>query len=147
MFGLQIVSLLTAAAAGGLMAVQGSVNALLGKIIGLVEATFVVNVIGAVAAGILLLLYRSGGFSRLHHIPWFAWSGGVLGVLIIYGVAKSIPKVGVAPATTAIVVAQILTAAAIDHFGLLGMARLPFSGWRVMGGLLLGAGAWFLLRK
>lgn len=83
----------------------------------------------------------------MHHVPWFAWSGGILGVLIIYGVARSIPKVGVAPATTAIVVAQIMTAVAIDHFGLLGMDRLPFNIWRVVGGLLLGAGAWFLLRK
>ncbi|MEW6172493.1 MAG: DMT family transporter [Bacillota bacterium] len=139
--------MLIAAVAGALMAVQGSVNALLGKITGLVEATFIVHVIGAVFAGLLLLFCRSGGFSRLHHVPWFAWSGGILGVLIIYGVARSIPKVGVAPATTAIVVAQIMTAVAIDHFGFLGMDRLPFNIWRVVGGLLLGAGAWFLLRK
>ncbi|RJX22988.1 MAG: DMT family transporter [Ammonifex sp.] len=147
MFGLCFLSLILAAAAGSLMAVQGSVNALLGKISGLWEATFIVHAVGVVFAGTLLIFLGSGGFTRLGNVPWYAWTGGLLGVLIIFGVAKSIPKVGVAPATTAIVFAQVLTATVIDHFGLFGMARLPFTGWRIVGGLLLTAGVWFLMKR
>lgn len=145
--GLRFFSLLLAAGSGAIMAVQGSVNALLGKVSGLWEATFVVHAVGTVFAGVLLLFLRGGGLSRLGQAPWYAWTGGILGVLIIYGVARSIPKVGVAPATTAIILGQVLTATVIDHFGLLGMTRLPFNYWRVVGTVLLAAGAWFLLRK
>uniref|UniRef100_A0A7C2E3H2 DMT family transporter n=1 Tax=Ammonifex degensii TaxID=42838 RepID=A0A7C2E3H2_9THEO len=145
--GLRFFSLLLAAASGAVMAVQGSVNALLGKISGLWEATFVVHAVGAAFAGMLLLFLKSGGFSRLGQAPWYAWIGGILGVLIIYGVARSIPQVGVAPATTAIILGQVLTATVIDHFGLLGMTRLPFNYWRILGCVFLASGAWFLLKK
>lgn len=145
--GLYILSLVLAGAAGALMAVQGTVNAVFGKISGLWEATFVVHSVGAVFAGILLIFLRSGGFERVGNVPWYAWTGGMLGVLIIFGVAKSIPKVGVAPATTAIIFAQVLTATIIDHFGFFGMERLPFSWWRIAGSLMLAVGAWFLLKE
>ncbi|MEW6573946.1 MAG: DMT family transporter [Bacillota bacterium] len=145
--GLHQFSLLLAASSGAVMAVQGSVNALLGKISGLWEATFVVHAVGTAFAGLLVLCLRCGGFSRLGQAPWYAWTGGVLGVLIIYGVARAIPKVGVAPATTAIIIGQVLTATIIDHFGLFGLTRLPFTYSRILGCLLLAAGAWFLLRE
>ncbi|MEW6447793.1 MAG: DMT family transporter [Bacillota bacterium] len=147
MLGLRLFSLLVAASSGAVMAVQGSVNALLGKISGLWEATFIVHAVGTAFAGLLVLCLGCGGFLRLGKAPWYAWTGGVLGVLIIYGVARSIPKVGVAPATTAIIIGQVLTATIIDHFGLFGMTRLPFTWWRIIGCLLLAAGAWFLLKK
>ncbi|MGQ9512596.1 DMT family transporter [Thermodesulfitimonas sp.] len=52
-----------------------------------------------------------------------------------------------APATTAIILGQVLTATLIDHFGLFGMTRLPFSCWRILGVAFLAAGAWCLLKK
>lgn len=147
MLDLRLFSLLLAAFSGTVMAVQGSVNAFLGKISGLWEATFVVHAVGTVFAGLMVLCLRCGGFARLGQAPWYAWIGGVLGVLIIYGVARSIPKVGVASATTAIIIGQVLTATVIDHFGLFGLTRLPFTCWRILGGLLLAAGAWLLLKR
>ncbi|RPF42455.1 transporter family-2 protein [Thermodesulfitimonas autotrophica] len=146
MFGLKLFPLLLAALAGSVMAVQGAVNALMGKIAGVCLATFIVHAVGTAFAG-LLLPFARGGFSRVGQAPWYAWTGGVFGVLIIYSVARCIPKVGVAPATTAIILGQVLTATIIDHFGLFGMTRLPFSCWRILGVAFLAAGAWCLLKK
>jgi transporter family-2 protein len=68
-------------------------------------------------------------------------------VAIVYLVAASISKVGVASATTAIIVGQVVTAAAVDYFGWFGLEPLPFSIWKGLGILLMAGGAWLLLSR
>ncbi len=147
--GIKLVALIIAALSGITMAVQGTLNALLGKVLGLLEATLVVHLIGIAFIAVLLFLLRlgSGNWLKWTEAPWYVYLGGVLGVAIIYGVMASIPKVGVAAATTAIILGQVLTAGLIDHFGLLGMNRIPFSWYRVVGVFFMAGGAWLLLKR
>jgi len=146
---MKIFALLIAAGAGVTMALQGSLNAALGKVIGLLETTFVVHVLGLVVAGVLLFVCSlgSGGLAHYSQAPWYTYLGGALGVLIIYSVAQSIPKVGVAPATVAIILGQVFTASLIDHFGLFGLDKIPFNWCRAAGALALAFGAWLMLKK
>ena len=141
------ILLLMAALSGSLMAIQGTFNSLLGKIIGLLESTFSVHLIGTMTAGVLLLLLGNGSFAKASQVPWFAWLGGPIGVAIIFGVAFSIPKLGVGVATTAIIAAQLFTAYLIDHFGLFGMERIPFNFLKLGGTVLIIIGAKLLLDK
>ena len=137
-----IFALLIAALAGSAMAFQGSLNAALGKVVGLLEATLIVMVIGTITA--LVALYplglSKGNLAKITEAPWYQYLGGLLIVLITYAVVVSIPRVGVANATTAIIAAQVTTAALIDHFGLFGLEAIPFSWWKVLGLVLLAAG-------
>lgn len=143
--GSRLAFLLLAALAGAAMAVQGSLNSALGKVTGLMPATFLVHLVGTATAGLLLLLSSAGGLSRLGEAPWYAFLGGGLGVLIIYLVVASIPRLGVAVATTAIIAGQVGMAALIDHFGLFGMERIPFGWGKLLGLGLLALGARLLL--
>ena len=70
-----------------------------------------------------------------------------VGIAIIYLVASSIAQAGVASATTAIIVGQVLTAAVIDWFGWFGVEQVPFSLWKGLGILLMAGGAWLLLSR
>ena len=144
---LNLLALLLAAVAGSTMAVQGTLNAALGKVIGLLEATLIVMAIGLITTFLALypLGLGKGNLSRLAETPWYTFLGGVLIVLITYGVAASIPRVGVANATTAIVAAQVTTAVVIDHFGLLGMEAIPFSWWKILGLAFLTTGTRIML--
>jgi len=141
--------LLIAALSGIAMAIQGTVNSALGKVVGLLESTFIVHLTGLLLAAILLLFYRSGSgrLPDFFQAPWYSYTGGVLGVLIIYSVVLSIPKVGVAPATTAIILGQVFTAGLVDHFGLFGMHKIPFSLGNVLGTLMMAGGAWLILKQ
>lgn len=141
----KLFPLLFAASAGILMAVQGTLNSITGKIIGLLEGTFCVHLLGTITAGVLLLFLGNGSFSKAGVVPWFAWLGGPIGVGIIFGVSISIPKLGVGVATTAIIGAQLLAAYLIDHFGLFGMTQIPFNLVKVAGIILIVAGAKILL--
>jgi transporter family-2 protein len=148
-FSAKIVALVIAACAGMIMAVQGSLNTALSKVTGLLGATLAIYVTGLVPVAILFFVFfpLGGGFSTFLRAPWYTYLGGILGVLIFYGVMRSIPKVGVAPATTAIILGQVLTACFIDHFGLFGMERSSLTWQKLAGTALMAAGAWLLLKK
>lgn len=139
--------LLLAALSGAAMALQGTFNAALGKVIGLWESTLLVHLIGSVAALLIIVVLGLGfnNFDRLSSAPWYAFLGGILNVFIIYLVVRTIPKVGVGNATTAIIVAQILTAVVVDSLGAFGMKKIGFQYLDLLGIALLAAGARILL--
>lgn len=145
--GIPFLALSIAAIAGIAMALQGSLNAALGKIIGTLEATFAVHVIGV--AVIILSLYvfglGSGNLALIRQAPWYTYLGGALGVLIIFGVVVSIPRAGVANATTAIIIGQLATAMVIDQCGLFGLEKMPFTLWKGLGLACLAAGGYLML--
>lgn len=141
-----LIPLLTGIIAGISMAVQGSLNTLLSKVIGLLEATFMVHLIGTAALVVLLLLRLGhGNLARVGEAPWYAYLGGLLSIIILYAVMASISKLGVSIATTAIIVGQVSTALIIDHFGLFGLREIPFTWWKVLGIALLATGAKLML--
>ncbi|ACV61151.1 protein of unknown function DUF606 [Desulfofarcimen acetoxidans DSM 771] len=145
----RLVVLLIAASSGLLMALQGSLNASQSKIIGLWETTFIVHLLGLVLSALLLFIFKLGSitWANLAQAPWYTYLGGILGVLIIYIVARSMPKVGVAPATTAIILGQVFTAGLIDHLGLFGLQKIPFSWLNIVGTFLMAGGAWLILKQ
>lgn len=141
-----ILALLIAGLAGITMAVQGSLNAVLGKITGLLEATFIVHLVGLIVVSMLLVAHLgSGDLLQVTRAPWYTLLGGALGVVIVYGVVTAIPRVGVANATTAIIAGQLTTAMLIDHFGLFGLQPVAFNWWKVAGILIMTLGGYLML--
>lgn len=143
----KLLPILIAAIAGITMAVQGTLNSLLSKAIGLLETTFWVQLLGAITAGILLFVLRlgDGNLMDLGKAPWYSLLGGLLGVVITFFVASSISKVGATAATTAIIVGQVTTAGLLDHFGMFGLRSCPFTLTDGIGIVLLAIGARLLL--
>lgn len=148
LLSVKIIPLLLAAIAGLTMALQGTLNSLLSKTIGLLETTFWIQLVGTVLSAILLFVFRlgSGDLGALGKAPWYASLGGLLGVVITFFVASSISKIGATAATTAIVVSQVATACLLDHFGLLGLHQSPLTFGHGIGVVLLAVGTYLLLR-
>lgn len=141
------LALLLAFVSGILMAVQGALNSGLSKVIGLLETTFVVHITGTILIMLLLFAMKmgKGNLAAFGDAPWYVYLGGAIGVGIIYLVAASIPKVGAANATTAIIVGQVLTAIIIDHFGMFGLAQISYGWHQILGLILLAIGGKLLL--
>ncbi|MCR3922212.1 MAG: DMT family transporter [Firmicutes bacterium] len=144
-----LIALLLAFIAGIAMAVQGTMNTGLGKIIGLLESTFVVHVIGTLVLLLLLFILRMGrgDLSKIPNAPWYLYLGGVISVIILYTVVASISRVGVATATTAIIVGQVGCALLLDHLGYFGLEKIPFTWCKAGGVALLALGARLMLMK
>ena len=142
------LAFILAAAAGIAMAVQGSMNSGLAKIIGLLESTLLVHGSAAIITFGLLFIpwFNKGNFAKMGEASWYLYLGGLIGVLITYWVVASISKLGVANATTLIIVGQVSAAFLIDCLGLFGLERVEFAWYKLLGLGLLAAGARVLLQ-
>jgi transporter family-2 protein len=131
---------------GAAMALQGTFNAALGKVVGIWQSTLVVHVIGLLTVVVVIMaLGVNWQTGKLTEVPWYAYLGGIMNVIIIYAVVRTMPQIGVGNATTAIIVAQILTALLIDNSGAFGMKQCDLHMRDLLGVLLLAAGARILL--
>ena len=140
------MALLIALVSGIAMAFQGSLNSALAKITGLLQATLIVHFTATLVVTVLLFFPLGGSHpGRIWNCPWYLLLGGLIGVVITYGVVASIPRVGVALATTAIIVGQVTAALIIDHFGFFGLDKIPFTWWKAAGLVLLATGARLML--
>lgn len=144
---MRLVALGIAGLSGVSMALQGALNAVLGKKVGSFEAAFLVHLTGSIILAVILLTGMSQGqLKAASSAPWWSFLGGPLSVLIIWGVLSSIGKVGVGFATTAIVAAQITAALVLDMFGITG-EKVPLDMWKGLGAVLFVLGAYLLLRR
>lgn len=140
-----LLALLASAASGVAMTVQAAVNAALGKPIGLAATTFLVHATGLVFSG--MVLAGAGSFRHLAGVagvPLWLWSGGLLGVFIIFTMAFTVSRLGAGLAVAVAVSAQLIAALVLDHFGWLGVPRMSVTWVRAVGVALLVAGAWMV---
>jgi transporter family-2 protein len=138
-----------AVAAGLAGSVQVAVMSRLGERIGVLEALAFSAALTAALAFVVLLVFRQsvGGFGHAVHQPWWMLTGGVMGLLIVFTVTFAGPRIGVAATVGILIAGQLVSGAAIDRWGLLGSERIPLHWPRVLGILLLAAGAALSLKK
>lgn len=66
--------------------------------------------------------------------------GGVLGAGFVFTTVFLAPKIGIGNMLFFIIIGQLLTAATIDHFGLLGMNVRPLSPHQILGLIIMACG-------
>ena len=135
-------------AAGGLISLQAPTNALLARAGGSpVIAALISFAVGTVALMVVALASgprpAAAAFARL---PAYAWLGGVYGACYVAIAAFAAPRIGLGSLVTIGIAGQILMAIALDHFGMLGLAREPVSLLRIGGAALVLAGV-VMVRK
>jgi bacterial/archaeal transporter family-2 protein len=131
-------------AIGGLAgAIQAAVMGELGERVGVAPAlTFAVAVSLVCALGVLLVWERSfAGVRAAVDQPWWLWVGGVMSVFIVLGITVATPRIGVAATIGIVIAGNLVMAALIDQYGLLGQEQVAISGLRLVGLALLAAGA------
>ena len=111
-------------------------------------AALVSFVVGTLALLVYCLILRSPlpAWGTLAESPWWVWVGGLFGAFFVAAAAAFAPRLGAATFISVTVAGQMLVSVVLDHYGLLGFAARPASGWRVAGAALLVAGV-ALIRK
>ena len=143
------VAVALAVAAGLAGAVQAAIMGELGERAGVFPALAFSGIVAVVLGFALLLIAKQSlsGIADVVRQPFWLWTGGALSVLIILAITVSSPRIGLV-ATIGIIIALNLTVAAlIDRFGLFGIDRIPLDWTRLVGILMLGAGAALTLSK
>jgi transporter family-2 protein len=132
-----------AATAGLAGSVQAAVMGELGERVGIVPAV-AFSVIVALLLGLAALLVWERSFAGVRavlHEPAWLWLGGVMSIFIVFAVTVGPPRIGVAATVGIVIAGNLVSAALIDRYGLLGQDVIPIDRWRLLGLLLLAVGA------
>lgn len=133
---MQLIGVLISAIAGAAMSVQGVFNAGLSEKIGLFESNAFVQGTAFALSLIAMWIAGNGDLSGLGIVNKLYWLGGALGIVITLTVMLSIKSLGPVVAVSIILITQLLTAAAIDAFGLFGIEQTAFT-WNKWVGMAL----------
>jgi bacterial/archaeal transporter family-2 protein len=93
-----------------------------------------------VALALSLPLYGLSGFGEIGSAPLSSYGAGMLIGFYALSATIIIPRFGAGNFVAFILVAQLATAAAIDQFGLFGMAKQPLGALRLAGFCFILAG-------
>jgi transporter family-2 protein len=139
--------LILVAVIGGItVALQAQMMGLLDKTIGTLEGVFITYAGGGLLICLVLILMRGGNLGAWQSVPWYAYSSGALGLVIVGAIGYSTPRLGLVATFTIIVSSQFVVAALIDHFGALGATTRPLDLSRMLGMALLLTGIWLTIR-
>ncbi len=136
-------TILLAAVAGAMTALQPPTNAMLARAMGSpISAALISFLIGSAALALFVALAPTRpDAGAMRALPWYAWVGGLYGAFFVAVAAFAAPRLGVGTLVVALVAGQLVTAVLLDHFGVLGLERQPLSLARAAGLLLVVAGA------
>ena len=139
--------LIIAAVIGGVtVALQAQMMGLLDKGIGTLEGVFITYAGGGLLITLAMIFMGGGNLGAWQRVPWYAYSSGALGLVIVGAIGYSAPRLGLVATFTIIVSSQFVVAALIDHFGVLGAITRPLDLSRMLGMALLLAGIWLTIR-
>jgi transporter family-2 protein len=127
---------------GAAVTLQGQLMGLLDKALGTKESVFITYGGGGILAGFVMLAARGGNLKAWQSVPWYTLGAGALGLVIVGTIGYTVPRLGLTRAFTIIVAAQLIVAALLDHFGLLGASARPLDLGRLAGIGVLVLGVW-----
>ena len=125
--------------AGVLQSAMMSFNGLLAESVSLWGVSLVVHASG----GILLILYILLAVRKkvtLRGMPWYLYSAGFFGVLLVSVSSWCVGILGAAVTTCLSVAGQLCMSAVIDHYGMFHVPKVPFSPKRIPCFLMILAG-------
>jgi bacterial/archaeal transporter family-2 protein len=141
------IGVLLGIAGGMAVGTQAAVNAALGRSIGILETAFISFLVGATILGVMVATAGRGNLAAVTSAPWWQLLGGVLGGFYVFVMVTNVPRMGVAPTITMIIVGQMLAGLLIDHFGWFGVAHSPVTLPRVGAVALMGCALALFFRR
>lgn len=133
--------------AGGLAgALQAQFLGVMEDRAGTLATTFVTYGGGGLVIGLVMVTMGGARISDLKGVPWWAFTAGLMGLIIIAALGITVANLGLGSGLTLFTGASLITAALFDHFGLFaephqldarrlaGVALVILGTWLVVGG-------------
>jgi len=130
-------------AAGLGIPVLAALNAALGRLIGSpIAAGAVLFAVAFLATAVLLLITGPQALAKVVDAPKHLLLAGFLVAFYVLSITFVAPHFGVGNAVFVVLLGQMISAAAVDHYGLFGAQISPLSLTRASGIALMGIGVW-----
>jgi len=127
-------------------AFQGHFMGIMEQRMGWKESVFITYVSGGILVAIVMLAVRGGNLGAWPKVPWYVFTAGILGLIIVTAIGYTVPRLGMAKAFTIMIAAQLIAAMLLDHFGVLGITVRTLNVYRVAGFVIMIAGVWMVLK-
>jgi transporter family-2 protein len=131
--------------AGMAIGLQGPLSSMITQKLGSLESVFIIHIGGAIAA-LIPMAFVGSRLGEWKSVPWYALAAGSLGLIVISVMGYAIPRIGAAGALITLMAGQILVAALLDHFGLLGVTPRVIDLQRIIGFGVVIFGVWLTVR-
>ncbi len=135
-----IFGIITAIVSGAAMSLQGVMNTRLSDKIGLMESNAFVQGTACALSLIAVLIFGKGNFALIKNVQPVYLFGGALGLVITVTVMVAINNLNPTTGISVILISQLLVAALIDAFGILGSEKIAFTPQKIFGVILMIAG-------
>lgn len=129
---------------GGLAgALQSGALGVMEEKAGTLASTFVTYGLGGLAVGVVMVVFGSSRFADLRDVPWWAFSAGLMGLVVVASLGITVSRLGLGAGLTLFTASTLILGALIDHFGWIGEAR-PLDPRRLAGFALVVFGTWLV---
>lgn len=135
---------------GVAITIQAGINSQLRLAIGNPLVASLISFLGGTLVLAIMVLFTKNNWpnpSLYSTVHLYKFSGGLLGVFVVFVALFTVKEIGAANMFVLIVAGQLLTALLMDHFGLLGMKGNPVSLQKLLGILLVVVGAFLVNKK
>lgn len=128
--------------------VLAALNAALGRHMQApVAAAAILFLVAFAACALGVLLTNPSALPRAAGAPWHYFTAGLLVAFYIVAITIIAPRFGLGNAIFFVLLGQMVSAAAIDHFGLFSARVSPLGPVRLAGLGMMALGVWMTLQK
>ncbi|MGV8983000.1 DMT family transporter [Clostridium sp.] len=124
---------------GILIAIMVTFNGLLVNYTNQFRSILIIHIVGLIAITIILIL-RKEKFKITKNIPIYLFSGGLIGVLMVFLNNLCFNSLGASLTLSLGIFGQLVLANFIDHFGLFGLNVYKFKKKKIIGFLIIFSG-------
>lgn len=124
---------------GILITLMITLNGTLANATGNYTSSMIIHFLGLVGTVIVMVITKEK-LKIKNNLSWYVYTGGVIGVLTVLFNNLSFANLGVSLTVALGLLGQSLSSLIIDHYGLLGMKKIPFESKKIIGLLLIIAG-------
>lgn len=141
-----MVWVIVVAVLGGLAgALQSQFLGIMEQRVGTLASTFVTYGGGGLAITILMLALQGSRIAELKTLPWWAFTAGLMGLVVVASLGISVSRLGLGAGLTLFTGATLVLGAIIEHFGWFGDSR-SIDGQRLLGIAMVVFGTWLVVR-
>lgn len=123
-----LISILT----GVVLSIMVVLNGDLGNATGNYISSVIIHFVGLIGIIILLVLTKSK-IKNLKGIPFYMFSGGLIGILTVLFTNISFTNLGVSLTVSLALLGQLVTSIVIDHFGYFDLEVTKFEKKKIIG--------------
>lgn len=128
---------------GIILAIMISLNGQMTNISGNYAASVIIHFIGLIGI-ILVLIFTKSKIGNLKGVPFYMFTGGLIGILTLLFTNASFIGLGVSLTVSLSLLGQLLTSLVIDNFGYFNMNVVEFDKKKILGLVIIIVGIYVM---